>query len=50
VSPEFVEHHYLPLRELRSQKMLNVKLESFGVCGPLDAHRLSHPIQTHRSH
>src|ERR671910_1855100 len=47
VRPEFVEHHNLPLRERRSQKVLYVNLEGFCIGSALDAHGLSHPMNTH---
>src|SRR5918999_890964 len=46
VRSEVVHHHHLSLTKGRSQKVLDVELEGFSVCGSLKAHRLSHPMQT----
>src|SRR5215212_7435463 len=47
-APRYVHHHHLPLTKRRGKKVLDVGLEGFCVCGSLDTHRLSHPIQAHR--
>jgi hypothetical protein len=40
----------VPHSKRRSQKVLDVDLEGFSVRGSLDAHRLSHSMQTHRGY
>src|SRR5215211_7860842 len=44
VSPEFVEHHHLPLRKRRAQEVLDVGLEDLSVRGSLFSRHIDSPI------